>query len=217
MELLVGAILGVMCSESYRWFRSRPRLRIESSFFQKIPDELFNQAGIQAIQAGKKRSNEGITITVTNEGNARVEDYDIVFKSPVGTLTVFSTEKTGPLLPGQKREHTCITKHHTGTQLKDHLQESRWSSKQAIEEASLQVVMKDSETGVCKSERFGQAVMQCLCTGEDNMSMYWHKVKPWTISGWFSDRKNRRMFNRMTKDTAKKVVEDSEELASGTA
>ena len=211
MELLIGAILGVVCSEAYRWIRSRPRLRIESSFFHRIPDELFNLA---SIQAGDKRFNEGLTITVTNEGNTQIEDYNIVLRSPSeGTLSLFQTEKAGPLLSGQKREHTCVTKHFKGTKLKDELQQSRWGSKSFLNTASLQIVMKDSDKVVYENKPFGKAVIQYLCTGKDDMSMYWNKVKPWTLPRWYSDRKDRRMFKKMTRVTAKKAVDDSEKLA----
>ena len=199
MELLIGAVLGVMCSEAYRWFLSRPRLRIESGSFYRVPDELFNMA---AIQAGDKRCNEGLTLTVTNEGNTQIEDYDIVLRSPTeGTLSVFKTEKVGPLLPGQKRQHECITKHYKGHELKGHLQNTRWASEDFTESVSLQVVMKDSDNVICSSKKFGRAVVQYLCTGRDDMSLYWHKVKPWTLASWYNDWKNKRDFKKMANKT----------------
>lgn len=51
---------------------------------------------------------QGVTFTVTNKGTKEIPPYKVaIFHPKLGTWSIFPSERSGALLPDQRREHRC--------------------------------------------------------------------------------------------------------------
>ena len=89
--LVVGVVLGVILDRTWRRFEQQPQFHLQCGIFDNIEQEC------------------GLVYTVTNVGASEIPEYDLtIFHPERGSLLVFNSKDSGPLLPGQKRMHYAV-------------------------------------------------------------------------------------------------------------
>ncbi len=92
--LIVGAILSVIADRLWRQYERSPKLDISCG-------EFFDTSG--------GGLSEGYQFTITNRGDVEIPPHKIWIYNPSrGSISLFTRNREGSTLPGQKLEHRCI-------------------------------------------------------------------------------------------------------------
>jgi Predicted nucleotide-binding protein containing TIR-like domain len=166
------AAVGPACTaiERAMGFARRSRrlpVAIEGSFFQNAEGQ------------------RGIIFTVTNTGDQALPPYAIaIFHPKIGHYFIFPSKKTGPLLPGQKREHSCPVS--VGGQVQDWM--PRWklgSDGQPLVAADdadfeFRLILEDSDHVVLfANKRIGRGLVRLMRQLLENGMERWGTWHDW--------------------------------------
>lgn len=189
--MILGGVIGLFVREAYYSFRNRPQFKISNSFFRNAqsgftPEALRNGDGI----------NKGISVKVKNVGNAPIDDYDIILRGSKATFNLFETDKTGPLLARQERSHTCITERYNGKKIGDEFSCDWFGS---ADDATFQIVKKESDQVLFESKTLGQGIVNYILTGKADARFHL-KIRPRTLKAWWEERKERIVFSKMIEE-----------------
>jgi hypothetical protein len=101
-------------SEQQKQERERLGHQLEDVFRTALPIAVAARRTLPVHISGSSSLNvptrdRAIVLTVTNTSDKPFPPYELAIWHPkLGTYSMFSSEKSGPLLPDQKRQHRCI-------------------------------------------------------------------------------------------------------------
>lgn len=178
---LLGTLFGVVVDKAFQAWMSRPAVELEVGGFQDF-----------------ERDQSGITYTVTNVGFDEIPDYRIVLRGTFGTISIFQSEETGPLLPDQSREHKCVLKvrGNPAPNLLAMLQSIKYEHKN-FRRATLQLVMLKSDRILFESVPIGAILIDQLISRISNLDPVLttdlnHSPR-WNFKAWLRRRRESKL------------------------
>jgi len=145
LAFVVGAIFGVIADRAWRRIEARPQFELTCAYFANVERE------------------EGLTYRVRNVGVSPIPDYRLIlFHRDRGSISAFQTDGSGPLLPGQAREHRVVQLRHGEPER--FLLSWFWRVRnEPVEEVELEgfsfrIVMHHSDRMLLESETIGNAL-----------------------------------------------------------